>query len=90
LQPLSSKTQKDAINNRLDFVELLMANSEGFFKLSRTLPQCPDLEHIVASCLVQIPKYGTMCGSAEKCQTLITKILGNLTSLRVATPASSS
>ena len=36
----------------------------------------PDLEYIVASALVQIPKNGTICGSAEKCQTLITRVLG--------------
>ena len=68
LQPLSSKTQKEAINNRLDFVELLIGNGQAFFELSDKLPKCPDLEYIVASCLVQIPKYGTQCGSAEKCQ----------------------
>ena len=75
LQPLSSRTQQDAINNRLDFIELLLGNGDAFFELSGKLPKCPDLEYIVASCLVQIPKYGTQCGSADKCQTLITKIL---------------
>lgn len=76
LQPLSSKTQLEAINNRLDFVELLIGNGEVFFELSDKLEKCPDLEYLVATCLVQIPKFGTQCGSAEKCQTLITKILG--------------
>ena len=51
-------------------------NGDAFFELTEKLPKCPDLEYIVASCLVQIPKYGTQCGSADKCQTLITKVLG--------------
>jgi DNA mismatch repair ATPase MutS len=76
LQPLSSKTQLEAITNRLDFVELLIGNGDAFFELSEKLERCPDLEFLVATCLVQIPKFGTQCGSAEKCQTLITKILG--------------
>ena len=76
LQPLSSKTQLEAITNRLDFVELLIGNGDAFFELSQKLEKLPDLEFLVATCLVQIPKFGTQCGSAEKCQTLITKILG--------------
>ena len=61
--------------NREGVHELLLGNGDAFFELSGKLPKCPDLEYIVASCLVQIPKYGTQCGSADKCQTLITKIL---------------
>ena len=57
-------------------MELLIGNGEAFFELSDKLEKCPDLEYLVATTLVQIPKYGTQCGSAERCQTLITKILG--------------
>jgi DNA mismatch repair ATPase MutS len=34
LQPLSSKTQKEAINNRLDFIELLLRHQDSFYELS--------------------------------------------------------
>ncbi len=61
------RTQKGAINNRLDFIELLLGNGDAFFELSARLPKCPDLEYIVASCLVQIPKYGTQVSARVEC-----------------------
>ena len=41
LQPLSSKTQLEAITNRLDFVELLIGNGDAFFELSEKLEKAP-------------------------------------------------
>jgi hypothetical protein len=52
-------------------VELILQNEELFFGVSKFLGMLPDIEHIVTSCLVHVPKIQSLA----RYQHIITSIL---------------
>jgi hypothetical protein len=52
-------------------VELILQNEELFFGVSKCLGMLPDIEHIVTSCLVHVPKIQSLA----RYQHIITSIL---------------
>lgn len=52
-------------------VELILQNEKLFFGVSKFLGMLPDIEHIVTSCLVHVPKIQSLA----RYQNIITSIL---------------
>lgn len=59
LQPLSYLSS-GKIQERLDFLEILLKNEEAFYEISEKLPPFPDLEYIVTATLVQVNPFTLM------------------------------